>query len=81
MTINVKDEIEKTRMRYRQKKAGAPISIEEGQHKPSFNFSEYMSIFLNIMKRDIMIKLGVEEYKKRERMKQEYNDFMERFGK
>ena len=81
MTINVKDEIEKTRMRYRQKKTGAPISIEEGQHKPSFNFSKYMSIFLNIMKRDIMIKLGVEEYKKRERMKQEYNDFMERFGK
>jgi hypothetical protein len=81
--MSVEDEIKKAKEVYRKKKnpelKGVPERKQLAAPKQKSEFAEYLTIFFNIMKRDIIFKLGLQTRsdKKKETMKQEYNDFME----
>lgn len=85
--MSVEEEIRKTKLKYHSKK-GEPQKQEVAVTRASVRkqsikdgVAEYITIFLNIMKRDIMIKLGInkENEAKKIQMKEDYDNFMERF--
>ena len=81
--MRVNDEIAKTREKYRQKRVAPSSEKVKRIEAPRGDVKEYFTIFFNIMKREILFKLGIQkpEDKRIEEKKQEYYDFMEMYFK
>lgn len=92
--MSINDEINKTREKYRQKRIASPQNNQRKRIPPSHQIPvtrqnviavalEYITICFNIMKRDILFKVGMQkpDDEKRELMKREYEDFMEMYFK
>lgn len=85
--MSVEDEIKKAKEVYRKKKNPAMITSRQEQKqlsalpapKPTNSFKDYLTVFFNIMKRDIIFRLGIQSDKdeQKEVMREEYTDFME----
>jgi hypothetical protein len=85
--MSVEDEIKKAKEVYRKKKNPVLITSRQDQKqlsaspapKPTNSIKDYLTVFFNIMKRDIIFRLGIQSDKdeQKETMREEYTDFME----
>jgi len=85
--MSVDDEIKKAKDVYRKKKnpsiGAAPdrkqIAAPKSSKGMGNGIKEYVTVFFNIMKRDIIFRLGIQSNvdEQKEIMKEEYMDFME----